>query len=202
MSLWKRVRTWRPSSTSGPTFTSDWTTHNFDKWTEILGPRRPEIRSILEIGSFEGRSAIFFAEFFQQARITCIDTFRGKYEANFDRNTRPYRSRIKKIKGRSAQELDKLVFRTWVFDLIYVDGDHTRAGVLIDAFLAFRLLRPGGILIFDDYLWNLERPVDQRPQQAIDLFQSVYANELILLHAGYQKIFQRKPIGDAAAPPG
>eukprot|EP00633_Aureoumbra_lagunensis_P007093 CAMPEP_0197306962 /NCGR_PEP_ID=MMETSP0891-20130614/4347_1 /TAXON_ID=44058 ORGANISM="Aureoumbra lagunensis, Strain CCMP1510" /NCGR_SAMPLE_ID=MMETSP0891 /ASSEMBLY_ACC=CAM_ASM_000534 /LENGTH=396 /DNA_ID=CAMNT_0042789867 /DNA_START=60 /DNA_END=1247 /DNA_ORIENTATION=+ len=37
------------------------------------------------------------------------------------------------------------------FDFIYIDGDHSSSQVLTDAVLAFRLLRTGGIMAFDDY---------------------------------------------------
>ena len=37
------------------------------------------------------------------------------------------------------------------FDLIYIDASHYAPDVLSDAVLAFKLLKPGGILIFDDY---------------------------------------------------
>ena len=37
------------------------------------------------------------------------------------------------------------------FDLIYIDGNHETCYVLEDAVLAFRKLKPGGWLVFDDY---------------------------------------------------
>lgn len=33
----------------------------------------------------------------------------------------------------------------------YVDGDHTSEGAFLDGLLSWDLLRPGGVLIFDDY---------------------------------------------------
>ena len=37
------------------------------------------------------------------------------------------------------------------FDLVYVDGGHSAAEVFADAVLALKLLKVGGVLIFDDY---------------------------------------------------
>jgi len=37
------------------------------------------------------------------------------------------------------------------FDLIFVDGDHTYAGVEFDARLAYALINPGGVIIWHDY---------------------------------------------------
>ena len=55
------------------------------------------IKNILEIGSYEGRSAIFFLKYFLNSNITCVDTWQGSYEHdnidfkqienNFDHNT-------------------------------------------------------------------------------------------------------------------
>jgi len=36
------------------------------------------------------------------------------------------------------------------FDLIYIDGSHVFEGVLVDAYYCMRLLRDGGIMLFDD----------------------------------------------------
>ena len=33
----------------------------------------------------------------------------------------------------------------------YVDGDHTSEGAFLDGLLSWNLLRPGGVMIFDDY---------------------------------------------------
>ena len=38
-----------------------------------------------------------------------------------------------------------------MFDIIYIDGNHEPEYVLEDAVLSFRKLKPGGIIIFDDY---------------------------------------------------
>lgn len=39
------------------------------------------------------------------------------------------------------------------FDLIYVDGAHTYEYVANDSRHAFRMLRPGGVIVWDDYNW-------------------------------------------------
>jgi hypothetical protein len=36
------------------------------------------------------------------------------------------------------------------FDLIYVDGSHVFEDVFIDAYFGFRMLNPGGVIVFDD----------------------------------------------------
>lgn len=55
------------------------------------------------------------------------------------------------------------------FDLVYVDGSHMCADVLFDALLAFELLRPGGVIVFDDYEWDRYRHNPAcHPKRAVD----------------------------------
>jgi predicted O-methyltransferase YrrM len=42
------------------------------------------------------------------------------------------------------------------FDLIYVDGSHQASDVLTDSIITFQLLRVGGVMTFDDYVWCME----------------------------------------------
>ncbi|CAN0083622.1 unnamed protein product [Scytosiphon promiscuus] len=74
----------------------------------------------------------------------------GRFRHNMARA--PNRERVSALKGDSLLSLAGLVAagRTSTFDVIYVDGDHGMASVLADAVLAFRLLKVGGFLIFDD----------------------------------------------------
>ena len=70
------------------------------------------IRNILEIGSYEGRSCIYFGKKFTDAKITCVDTWSGsdehnddftKIENNFDLNVYELskKNKINKIKSTS-----------------------------------------------------------------------------------------------------
>jgi predicted O-methyltransferase YrrM len=172
-----------------PLFTFDWTTPHCDRWVAAIGNRHP--LEILEIGSFEGRSARFFLDTFPHARITCIDTYSPKRSAKFDHNVRPHRRRVTKLAGRSAAMLDRLAARGHRFDVVYIDGDHGRAAVLADSVLAWPLLGVGGVLIWDDYLWEADQPSPMRPQHAIDVFCQAFAPCFSELHRGYQIIIKK-----------
>ena len=151
---------------------------------------------MLEIGSFEGRSAAWFLEHVltdEAAEIVCVDVFsQPGLEARFDHNVRlaDRHGRARKLKGKSADVLATLEPAS--FDAIYVDGGHDAATVSLDSLLAWKLLKPGGILIFDDYLWEPERPPSGRPQLAIDLFREAMGDALEVLHAGYQVIVRKR----------
>jgi len=58
--------------------------------------------------------------------------------------------------------------------------------------MAWTMLRPKGILIFDDYLWGEPRDILHRPKAAIDAFANLFAEELDVIHSGYQFIVKRK----------
>lgn len=80
----------------------------------------------------------------------------------FLNNTRIARSRASQRvelvthKGCSDEHLARLIaggFRQR-FDLVYIDGSHYSHDVLSDAVLSFPLLKVGGHMLFDDYLWR------------------------------------------------
>ena len=68
------------------------------------------IKDILEIGSYEGRSSIFFLKNFTGSNITCVDTWQGsdehnsfdfkEIENNFDHNTSNYQLKSLLIKAK------------------------------------------------------------------------------------------------------
>lgn len=65
-------------------FTQDWFSKNIPVWERLFAPLkgRPNLQ-ILEIGSFEGRSACWLLEHVltgEGAGIDCVDTFMGSME--------------------------------------------------------------------------------------------------------------------------
>lgn len=63
-------------------FSSDWFSHNIVGLNAIFEYLKP--KRILEIGSFEGRSTVFFAEkalaYQSEVEIVCVDTWEGSAE--------------------------------------------------------------------------------------------------------------------------
>jgi len=174
-----------------PIYSSDWTTPHCENWLAALRGRENDPLQILEIGSFEGRSARFFLDTFPLSRITCVDIFTPKRNAAFDHNLKPHRHRMTKLAGRSAAILDELVAKDLRYDVIYIDGHHGRSPVFVDSALAWPLLNIGGILIWDDYLWRVDKPSHARPQHAIDVFCQTFASCLRELHRGWQVIVEK-----------
>jgi predicted O-methyltransferase YrrM len=185
-------------------FSVDWFTHSIPTWTHILSDLDPG--RLLEVGAYEGRSTCFLIEKCASNRpisFYCIDTWLGssehttadmvQVERRFDENTAIALRRAKhpcefrKLKGRSAVELMRLGYagQMETFDFVYIDGSHKAPDVLTDAVLSFQLLRIGGIMIFDDYLWHME-PVGMEdplnaPKVSIDSFLNIFQRKMRVL---------------------
>jgi predicted O-methyltransferase YrrM len=185
-----RYRAWF----DGKDFTTDWTSGNFTAWRRILSRWRDEELRLLEIGSWEGRSALFFLNFFPRATLTCIDAFADfpPAEARFDRNLAPFAGRLEKIKSRSVPALEQLTADRRRFDLAYIDGDHGHDATAADSRGVWEMIEPGGVVIWDDYRWGKKwLPPDKRSDVAIDTFLNAHAGQYRLLAKSYQLIIER-----------
>ena len=158
------------------------------------------ITNILEIGSYEGRSAVFFLKIFSNSKITCVDTWSGSdehlnqnfdiIESFFDKNTRNYRinKRLIKIKDSS----DNFFYNnSQKFDLIFVDGDHSSEQVKKDLYNSWKILNNGGYLILDDYLWWYYKNLKENPSTPINSFIEQNRADINNLNIWQQVIIQK-----------
>ena len=202
-------------------FTTPW----FDNvakpiWSQLIPQLKP--KTILEIGSYEGASACFLIDTLStdlELEITCVDTWLGgvehqpggiahanmnAVERNFDSNLKTACAAAKhpvhftKIKGQSDLTMAHLLSsgKQGYFDLVYIDGSHLACDVLCDAVLGFRLLKTGGVMIFDDYNWHegLPQGIDlmRCPKPAIDAFTTLYWNKLQIISAPLYQLYVQK----------
>jgi hypothetical protein len=79
-----------------------------------------------------------------------------------------------------------------LFDFIYIDGSHVAKDVLTDACMAWPLLKQGGIMVFDDYMWGEPRDALHRPKIAIDAFTNIFGETAEIIHVGYQLVVRKK----------
>lgn len=194
----------------GYQFATDWFSFNIPIWKHVLRKfiGSPNL-SFLEVGSWEGRSTCWLLDNIltdESSTITCIDTFQGSIEhipmglgenlqsleAVFDHNIQQTgkAKQVTKLVGFSQALLRQLPVNT--FDVYYVDGSHIAADVLEDTVLGWRLVKEGGLIIFDDYGWEIYR--DQptlHPKLAVDAFLAVFQGKVNVLHQGYQVICEK-----------
>ena len=114
-------------------------------------------------------------------------------ESRFDSNLEPYVGRLTKRKGSSLHVLPQLLDEEKQFDVIYVDGSHAADDVLTDGITAWRLLKQGGVLIFDDFLWCMYPRAKANPTWAISLFLKYHEGEYDILNV-YSQIILRKKV--------
>lgn len=184
-----------------PIFTVDWFSSNIPIWTHILHEYKGTSAHALEIGSFQGLASRWLMENIltnPDARLTCVDTFTGSVEHSdemlrdlrklFDHNMSPFQDKVHVLVGNSRILLPKVETR---YDFAYVDGDHRAFAVLEDAINAFRLLKNGGILIFDDYMWDGGGRDIDNPHMAINAFIILNHDRLVVLHKEYQVIVRK-----------
>jgi hypothetical protein len=172
-------------------FTTDWFTHHISVWKKILKDvsGKTNLR-YLEIGVFEGRSAIWMLEnvlTHPGARLTALDVFADDLEDRFVNNIKKsgFDDKVEILKGKSQETLRHLPRES--YDIIYIDGSHRAKHVFLDAALSWDLLKAGGLLIFDDYLWNIKSfPPDLIPKGSVDTFLMAFGDEIELVHKGYQ----------------
>lgn len=192
--------------------TADWFSRHEPFWNSIIRENRPRrILEIGSYEGRSTCYMIQECTKYNPIEIWCVDTWLGgeehagenfiQIETRFDNNIklistgRPNEIKFNKMKGYSCVKMSELLLEFAVnykkdeadgydprFDLIYIDGSHRASDVFLDAAMAFALLKPGGILIFDDYrVLDNPRTEYDIPTIAIDAFLTVHRNKIEVL---------------------
>jgi predicted O-methyltransferase YrrM len=118
----------------------------------------------LEIGVLCGNNVLSVEKLYAShpdSVLVCVDPwieyeeyseYKGKIQSYYDMfldNTAHIEDKLEIHRTFSHEALPK--FEDCSFDLIYIDGNHRTHFVLEDAVLAFRKLKVGGWMVFDDY---------------------------------------------------
>jgi hypothetical protein len=170
-------------------FTSHWFLDSKSYWETIF--REFDPKSALELGSYEGQASVFMIENGIE-KLDCVDMWSDSAFDDASLTTDPDTTKIRFRKnimvaqeGNSGLKMDFdwyqmssmefLKGATDTYDLIYIDASHRAKDVLSDAVLSFDILKPGGLMVFDDYDWlATDDPTGlQRPSLAIDAWANV-----------------------------
>ena len=189
---------WQAAASRHYQFKHDWFTHNIPVWRSVLQPfaHYPGVRA-LEVGSFEGMSACWMLDHIlthPTAKLTCIDRY---FQEGFDLNVAQTdgSDRLLQLVGDSHELLATLDPNS--YDLIYIDGCHLALHVQQDAILSWRLLKVGGLLIFDDYQWTDPAHPGQDTQIGIHAFMQSIPEQAVVVHHGYQLILRKAQTASA-----
>jgi len=157
----------------------------------------------LEVGSFEGRGTLMIENILCQhndSRIYCVDPwedlyvngdsrfksidslFVGQY-ARFLKNTKG-NSKVIPLRGKSDDMIGTIPGKV---DFAYIDGDHSPEQVYKDGVNVFHKMKSGGIVVFDDYLWNHN---GVNCKDGIDRFLSEFQGKYTLIEKNYHVILR------------
>ena len=116
------------------------------------------------------------------------------------------KERIKALKGDSSQILLNLIAESpvthkdkngvshiiWGFDFIYVDASHLCLDCFVDCILSWKLLKKGGIMGIDDYMYNIGyRNVLEIPFEGVNRFLEKIEGQYKVLNKGYRLFIQK-----------
>jgi len=155
----------------------------------------------IQIGAFTGDATVWLLNNIltnKSSILIDVDTWLGSDEEEhkkmdfkdvfsyYEERTKSYPN-LAVVKSKSEDYLPTVKEDT--VDFIYIDGDHTEKAVNSDIANSWKLLKSGGILAFDDYLW---RGNADCPKPAIDKFLEEHSNDIVILEHGYQVWVQKK----------
>jgi predicted O-methyltransferase YrrM len=174
---------------------------------------------ILEIGSFEGKSTVWFLDNILQNKnstITCVDPWMNysqdqdslnsyfKEENEWDLNERKTKEiflhnivesgdsgKVIIRQGFSDKVLPSLITEQKTYDIIFIDGNHTAPYVMMDSVMSWPLLKKGGIMIFDDYAWGLYKPTTLRPKESVDYFMLSFSDYIEEIYCNDQRVIKK-----------
>lgn len=172
----------------------------------------------LEIGCFEGLTSNYIIDNIlnENGKLICVDPLTDEYISEnpseedklnnqtlydyfknqyyrFYENTKSNMDSGKLILYRklSSEVYEELIEKyKESFDFIYIDGDHRADYVYLDSINCFKLCKPNGIILFDDYLWD-EYNNENSTKKGIDRFLNEFDGQYKILISSYQLMIQK-----------
>lgn len=139
----------------------------------------------LEIGVCEGASMLWVLDRLKPAKAYGVDPYRAPkprmqpaydvYRGNAANNlVGPVTAGVVRLIYEASEDfLRRDSMPLGSVDFLYVDGDHRASATLTDAVLGWRFVKPGGLVIFDDYnrRWHMGKPWTK---EGVDAFLTAF----------------------------
>ena len=172
-------------------------TNRFLNWVTIFERNFNQFDQlkILEIGSHQGHSTLFFLWYFKKAYIDCVDIWDNvdkKSEQIFDDSLNEFSERLQKNKFLSLDFFANKVKQRCIYDIIFIDGSHEAEDVLTDCLLSFAALKTNGLMIIDDVFLMSEKRFQDNSLKAIDAFLNLKESDLKILKINSQLFIKKK----------
>ena len=184
---------------------------NFERFLTPLAGKRG--LRFLQIGAFTGDASVWLLDNIlngPESTLVDVDTWEGSKELSheqfdwcdvervYDERTARFTraGRLFKYIGSSAaffveDDLPHPYRGDEGYDFIYIDGAHDAYMCLNDGISAYKVLKVGGLLAFDDYQWHSGKGLLYDPQPAIDAIGFIYGDRLEPIEIGAQAWFRR-----------
>lgn len=186
-------------------FTSNWISARTKNWEEALShlKGKPNIKG-LEIGVYEGRSLAWWYENIltgENNSMFAVEPWREKFEPNLKRfRDHGYDQSKLDVAFTTGQKalMSYATNEQYPFDFAYIDGGKDADTVLQNSILTWLQLKPGGIIIWDDYEWKwtegsiIPEEIPLLPKVGIDAFLSAHEGKYEELHRDWQIIIKKK----------
>jgi predicted O-methyltransferase YrrM len=181
-------------------FTKDYFSLNAYYWHSIINKTFNRF-SYLEIGSWEGNSAMFILKNFNTKNVTCVDIWdlyndNSKSEQvkrfnNFQSNLKEFNDRFSFYKSTSDEFFKNNGKK---YDVIYIDGWHEAPQVYRDICNSWNCLNEGGLVICDDFFYGdiISNKNNNLPADSINRFILENQNKLKILNVNNTQIFIKK----------
>jgi hypothetical protein len=166
--------------------------------------------NILEINSDKGYITKWFLKYLcnnKNSTIITIDTWNKSEEYKnfkitinehlFNKNINSTTRELQVIKMKMETDNAIKIIKNnnnKKFNIIYIDASYFNEALMSNCILAFELLEDGGIIIFDDYVWDDMNNEFFYSKITIDVFLYTFRTKIKILNNKYQIILQKNII--------
>ena len=180
--------------------TTDYFSKNAFYWNSIFSKNLKDF-SYLEIGSWEGNSALYILKNFNPKEVVCVDIwdlYDNEYKNKQLERFENFKSNLKEFEQKFSFHKDTsdnfFKINKKIFDLIYIDGSHEAPQVYKDLSNSWNCLKDNGIIVCDDYFYGslYDKQSEEMPAVSINKFLNENKDRIKIICVNNTQIFFKK----------